>query len=605
MLHYVGHCEDGAVYRDGETDEEHLLPDFVGQIVDWSEPAEEDEVSVAREMAVTRVGALLGPQPSGGAQRADTGLAHSRIKQPLETSQVPPPYAISPGIIPATKPEATPPAAAEPWWAHYGELEGGHYVATPHPGATFEAEAFGSPEDLAAMEAGEETPEDVAEEAPPVLVPTPISPHAIARGRRTGITRASGDFAGAIVMPWDVQAEACRQAKWQQGTAKKRRMRPGSPGGPPATGGRTPQRIAAEKAHAAYCEGYQKAQCDAQACAAPPDAGPPQGYGPPPGYGYGPPLDQGDYGDEGGEDYEGEEEYESEEEAQFAAGYADHVGAAPEGLGAGIGGLAGGALGMFIGAPELGAPLGAALGGAIQGVACHGGGAMPGGGMHAAPQASRTYQVSGKAVRIGGTFAPDGLFDPGPPASPDQAAMVNLISMSNSLLRKYHAGGSFRAQGRGGAAVKGVFEARYGSVECDAEALAEARAESTAVTGWFEDAYGRVECGIYGAADETADVFERGANIVKHWVSGGPVAKDYGPYSGATVNHLLDALHGQGFAIEGANPYDVDVKQHGVTLRATWHPDSGLVTIAITGSNFYVSHNQVWDKIDPLMPGAG
>ncbi|OYV75685.1 MAG: hypothetical protein B7Z74_00980 [Deltaproteobacteria bacterium 21-66-5] len=55
-----------AVYRDGATDEEHVLPDFVGQIVDWSEPAEDGDplTSAERDMVVTRVGRRARPSPS-------------------------------------------------------------------------------------------------------------------------------------------------------------------------------------------------------------------------------------------------------------------------------------------------------------------------------------------------------------------------------------------------------------------------------------------------------------------------------------------------------------------------------------------------------------
>lgn len=82
-------------------------------------------------------------------------------------------------------------------------------------------------------------------------------------------------------------------------------------------------------------------------------------------------------------------------------------------------------------------------------------------------------------------------------------------------------------------------------------------------------------------------------------VGGG--SKTYGPYEPDDVDALVKRVAAK-MAVTGSNPWNLDAGAHGVTLQASYNPTSELVTVTITGKNFYVSDAKVWEKLDSLMP---
>lgn len=561
MLHFVGYAEGGgALYRDGVTDEEHLLPEHVGQIVDWTPRIESVPVS-----SPTRVGAVASLPQSGSPQasalqaaRAPSGRAFSSVRrgsgtygEPESLLELGAAQRIAP-ITTATaeSPAFQPQSSAEPWWAHYGEKEGGYYATTPTPGSAFESEAFGTPQEQMGEASAPDFSDvsDASSYAPEISTDEAPAPLPRGRGRRgASRTRTAGQFfVGDVtqsgVMPWDVGAVQQQQQQQQQKQQQHQQ--------------RLAQRRQAAKASAAAAQAAGRGARQRRQ-AAPDDGGPAyddQGA-----------YDQGGYDDPTGYDEQGDQGGYDDQGSYYAAG------PAPAGLGAAIGGVIGGIGGTFFGSPEIGAPLGAALGGAIQGgvEAATSGGQPPG--VSVSVSASRgasggggakTYFQGSQRVRISGGYAADGLFEPGPG---EASAMANLVAMSNSLLRKYRPGTAWAAgRGRGGAQAQ------------------------AAVSGEHD-------------LPRYAHLEDLGEQDRVDFVAGGPVAKDFGPYTEATIDTILKGLHGAGLTVAGDNPYSVDANQHGIVLGAVYHA-SGLLTVSIVSSNFYVSHDQVWSKIDPMMP---
>ena len=77
----------------------------------------------------------------------------------------------------------------------------------------------------------------------------------------------------------------------------------------------------------------------------------------------------------------------------------------------------------------------------------------------------------------------------------------------------------------------------------------------------------------------------------------------YGPYKPETAQAFLDKVRAFGMSVSGTNPWYIVANQHGITLVATRDPQ-GNVTVTVSGKNFYVGYNKIWEKIDPLMPRA-
>lgn len=82
----------------------------------------------------------------------------------------------------------------------------------------------------------------------------------------------------------------------------------------------------------------------------------------------------------------------------------------------------------------------------------------------------------------------------------------------------------------------------------------------------------------------------------------GEDTKTFGPYTKAQVSDLLAKITKQKMGVTGSNPWHIDTHAHGVTFDATYNPTSRMVTLKITGQNFYVSDAQVWSHIGPMMP---
>jgi hypothetical protein len=630
--HFVGMSSHGALYEsgDGQLD---VHAEYVGQVIDdtpivglgleevhaaskcpvcgtyaWDMtfmvPAQDEEGDWHHPSCPTVRGDMVGapvPQDEGpGDSQPHTSrsnahpLLSSRAQRSRMVAQLPR-GAAAPQRLPAVVPLPQDMQGSEPMWNAEG-----YYVP---PGGGW----FGTPAGYDPSMQGQ---------------PAQIDPEYLAEANAL-MDEAEQDIwkVGAIVMPWDVQAEADRQQKFHQQAQQQHHQQllahQKQSQQKPATSKRgSRQKVSADDPRLLV---NQQPQDDGSQGGRDPnydysqDPNYQPGY-PPPGYAqpeygsdYGPqdygsdsgPQDDGsgdyglqddgsDYGDDDG-DYGPEDDGGDGEE--FAAG------AAPAGLGSAIGGIAGGALGLFAGSPEIGAPLGAALGGAIQGGVeqasqGHGGGTSgPGGGMPMGGSASRMYSKGGKPVALMGDYGPDGLFDPSPEneQDPERAALAHVVSAANDELRKLKPGTQWPGKGRRGGVdprgapkVAGFFDLpRYASV----------------AEGWTEDQ-------LNEAADWVADRVSGDPEETRYIVSGSSGAsKVYGPYQDATIQQLLSQLPGVGMSISGQNPYDIDTHSHGVTLQAT-HNGNGTVTVSITGKNFYVSQGQVWGKLDGLMPNA-
>ena len=638
MLHYVGHAEDGAVYRDGETDEEHLLPEFVGQIVRVGAAMSAPSVQTVRTPA--------NAAPAGGTRAALAPSPSSLLQREQLTTAMAPA-----GIdLPAA------PSAQQPWWANEGIAEGGYYAETPHAGdPNFAGDSF------TALAPGEECwtqePDPYADPnadpngwSAPTPAPAPRRPsRGRGRGARggssapgsdamtsvlegAGIVRGAYRVAGDVVWPWEV----CQKAQEQQQAStlhhqqllarKKAAKNASSAASSPSKGrGASRQQVSLDDPRIVQqCPGPQcPPQYDPSQYAQPYD---PSQYAQPQYEGQ-PMTDSAQYQDGGEACCEGGYDGSCEGDScgpSYASG--DFVGAAPQGLGSAIGGIAGGIGGMFFGSPEIGAPIGAAIGGGIQGAICHGQGGSPSGAQGHAASASRAYMISGKMTSLPGDYAPDGLFEPAPAPPPSLAPMANLVEMANSLLRQYKPGAAWMAHGRRGgvdprangpAAVKGSQAQVRGPQDAQVRGPQDAQVrgpqdaqvrgpQDAQVRGYFDPP----RYAVAGIADWptqafcwTQDEVNDMANYAYDCVGGGPVAKDFGPYSQATIQTILQALQRGGADVSGGNPYSIDANSNGVKLLATVHPD-GTVTVAIAASNFYVSHDAVWSKIDGLMPQA-
>ncbi|HEX7842304.1 MAG TPA: hypothetical protein VF469_32755 [Kofleriaceae bacterium] len=68
------------------------------------------------------------------------------------------------------------------------------------------------------------------------------------------------------------------------------------------------------------------------------------------------------------------------------------------------------------------------------------------------------------------------------------------------------------------------------------------------------------------------------------------------------INLMIAEMRRQGMTVTGANPWDVDVRQHGVKLRGTWSSGAQTLSVIVTDKNWYVPCAKIWETIDGLMP---
>lgn len=68
------------------------------------------------------------------------------------------------------------------------------------------------------------------------------------------------------------------------------------------------------------------------------------------------------------------------------------------------------------------------------------------------------------------------------------------------------------------------------------------------------------------------------------------------------INLMIAEMRKQGMGVTGANPWDVDTKQHGIKLRGTWNGATRTLSIIVTAKDWYVPCGKIWEKIDPLIP---
>lgn len=68
------------------------------------------------------------------------------------------------------------------------------------------------------------------------------------------------------------------------------------------------------------------------------------------------------------------------------------------------------------------------------------------------------------------------------------------------------------------------------------------------------------------------------------------------------IDLMLAEMRRQGMIVTGANPWDVDVKQHGVKLRGTWNAGARTLRVIVTDKAWYVPCDKIWEKIDGVIP---
>lgn len=78
-------------------------------------------------------------------------------------------------------------------------------------------------------------------------------------------------------------------------------------------------------------------------------------------------------------------------------------------------------------------------------------------------------------------------------------------------------------------------------------------------------------------------------------------SKKYKNITQEKMERILNALRSKGFYVRGTNPWDVDVRQHGIKLRGTWEKEPETLLIKVTDCNWYVPYAQIWKVIDPLI----
>jgi hypothetical protein len=71
------------------------------------------------------------------------------------------------------------------------------------------------------------------------------------------------------------------------------------------------------------------------------------------------------------------------------------------------------------------------------------------------------------------------------------------------------------------------------------------------------------------------------------------------------IASVMAALRRSGVRISGENPWEIDTLRHGVHLAAAWSEVTEVLALTITDRNWYVSSDDVWNTIDPLLEEVG
>jgi len=67
------------------------------------------------------------------------------------------------------------------------------------------------------------------------------------------------------------------------------------------------------------------------------------------------------------------------------------------------------------------------------------------------------------------------------------------------------------------------------------------------------------------------------------------------------VDAMVAELIGNGAKITGNNPWYIDTRQSGVKLTGVWSEDTAILSIALTGKDWYVPSSKIWDTLETLM----
>ncbi len=81
--------------------------------------------------------------------------------------------------------------------------------------------------------------------------------------------------------------------------------------------------------------------------------------------------------------------------------------------------------------------------------------------------------------------------------------------------------------------------------------------------------------------------------------------RSYANISRERIASVVDVLSRNGLRISGDNPWEIDTLRHGVRLTAEWSEVTAVLAVTITNMNWYVSSDDVWKTIDPLIEAVG
>jgi hypothetical protein len=81
--------------------------------------------------------------------------------------------------------------------------------------------------------------------------------------------------------------------------------------------------------------------------------------------------------------------------------------------------------------------------------------------------------------------------------------------------------------------------------------------------------------------------------------------RSYSHVTAQVKDALLARLHGEGMAVSGDNPWDIDTRSYGVKLRAVWDSSTSELRLIVTsgegGALGLVTCSAIWGKIDPVL----
>ncbi len=67
------------------------------------------------------------------------------------------------------------------------------------------------------------------------------------------------------------------------------------------------------------------------------------------------------------------------------------------------------------------------------------------------------------------------------------------------------------------------------------------------------------------------------------------------------IDAIFKGLTDHGSLVSGANPWDVDTRNHGVRLRGEWNEGTSKLIITVTDAAWYVTGKRIWENIESLM----